>query len=257
MLFENGSGHNNSGYASANVSTRIKTFCSDISSLTVAYWNENLSIMIKPLVNISPDGIRQYDNNRKAITAIPLTRAIALCKGIEEIIIPELKANSQNAKSVSVRMEKSRYIVAVEYKPNKDGVMSIFVTIYTQFELDSNKAVPGSSFTYEFQKSLIEVDYNPETGESVYLSVESEFEFFYQKLKAIVEAVGPTGAHGAEYNSAVSSGGNSGYFRNNSSYNNAMNNQNTFENPFTNSSSSSNNEPAALTTTNSSNFLLD
>ena len=228
-MFGASAGNNNSN--SKNVNTKIRTFYSDTASLSMFYWNDNISLKISPMTGVDANGVRQYDFNRRANTALSQDKCMALALKVDEVIIPainEVRNTGKLAKPVStgtiVGLKKSA--VMVEYKPDSTnaGKPSVYLTVYGNLS-DDNKAASDSTYTYKFAKVTVIDGYNPETGASDKTEeIEGEFIFFMNKIRTAYDALG-TAAHSSANNSPFSSN----------------NNQSSgFNNSFTSSSSSNN-----------------
>ena len=199
-----------------NLTTKICTFFGDLSSFVIAYWNENLSVKINPCVGQTAEGIRQYDYNRRIVSAIPAHKCIALAKGIEEKILPLLNSHETPTEAVSVMIPvgKNNYIIGVEYIPNTNienpvSPADLYFSIYMSGA--DGKVDEGNIARYRFNKINVYMNYNIETGtpaESV--QYESEFLFFYQKLSTMATVFG-TAPHGIHYESLYKRHMNGGF----------------------------------------------
>ena len=193
-------GNNNTN--ERNTNTKIKSFFGELSSLQLTYWNENISIKINPLTGVNADGIRQYDYNRRASTALTQEKCIAIADGIKKKILPliESKVVPEKPVSVGVSVGTKGSAICVEYKKDDKEIPSAFLTIYTNIGADG-KAPQDGIFTYKFAKTTVSEDYDPETGESTDVTVEAEFLFFYEKIKNISDVIG-TAAHSVNNDAA-------------------------------------------------------
>ena len=234
-------GYNNTN--TKNVTTRIRTYYSDISSLQLSHWNENISIRINPLKEITPEGIRTYDYTRKASTALTADKSLALSKEIEEKILPKIKEYKETGifngpvnAGVSVGNKGSAIFISYE-KDDKD-IPYVFITIYMNIDPEKNIAPADSKFSYKFAKVTVIENYNPETGEGTEVQIDGEFLFFYEKIKNIVDTFGsiPHSINNENaYKAEVSTRSNNKNFSNNNgqqNYNAPVNNFNDNEFPF-------------------------
>lgn len=189
-----------------NITTRVKTLFGDISSFQIAYWNENLSVKINPLLGVTPDGIRQYDYNRRCITAINPDKCTALAEAINDKIMPLLNNKEIPTEPISlmVQVGKSGFVVGVEYVPNAEtGTADLYFVMVPG-------AAPGMEpevIKYKFSKMDVMVNYNTSTGESEStITYEAEFLYFYDKLKRVTTIIGGA-AHSVNYESAFKKNG--------------------------------------------------
>lgn len=185
-------GNNNRNEVSVN--TRIRTFYSDISCLQLSYWNENMSIKINPLQSVTAEGIRQYDFNRRANTALTSDKAIALQTEIEKKLLPEIEKVKQTGKleapvNVGLPVGNKGSAIFFEYKNDEKEEPSVYLTIYTNIGQD-NVAPKDGVYSYKFNKVKLIDNYDPENGTGTDSYVESEFLFVYNKLKTIADVFG-------------------------------------------------------------------
>ena len=91
--------NNNSSFnRQRSITTNYQTFFGNDSKLTLAGWNDRLSIKIAPTKGMNPDGLRMYASDISEIltTAFSKEAAISLLEGIAAKIIPALE-NKENA----------------------------------------------------------------------------------------------------------------------------------------------------------------
>lgn len=221
-MFGTNSGNNNND---VNVNTKIRTFFGEISCLQMTYWNDKISIKINPLQSVNADGIRQYDFNRRANTALSGDKCIALREKIVEKILPEMekvkKGNSlEKPVNVGVSVGTNGSGIFIEYKNNDKGKPSAFLTVFTSVGQD-NKANPEGTFSYKFEQIPVIENYNSDTGEGSISYIESEFLFFFDKIKNIADVSGSS-AHSNNLENAYKSNRKQGSSYSN--YNNPSNN---------------------------------
>ena len=190
-MFGNQSGswnqNNNQARDGVNVNTKVRTFYSDISCLQLSYWNENLSVRIAPVNGVGTDGVRQYNYNMRAATAITVDKAIALKKKIDEVIMPAIEKVKETKDleapvNVGMSVGNKGSALFVEFRKNDEGVPTLYLKIYTNIDAESNKAPTDGVFSYPFAKTTMITGYDAETGAATTDTVESEFEFFVEKL---------------------------------------------------------------------------
>ena len=218
-------GYNNNN--ERNINTKIKSFFGEISCLQLSYWNENISIKINPLQGVNSEGIRQYDYNRRANTALRCDKCLALKSKIDEKILPEIQKVKESGTlekpvNTGISVGDKGSAVFVEYKADDNGVPHVYLTVYTNIGAD-NKAPKDGIYSYKFAKVNMIDDYDPENGTGVENYVDAEFLFFYDKLKSVADVCG-NAAHSVNTDKAYKpSDGNSqnGKFSN---YNNGNNN---------------------------------
>ena len=210
-----------------SVNTRIRTFYSNLSMLQLSYWNENLSIKLHPVTGTSADGLRQYDYNNKTTTAITPDKALALTSLIEKKIFPIRKEYEDKGKfsgpcNVGITIPSKNIAICVEYKEdaNNSNTPTFYLNVYTQVGEDG-KAAKETTKTYQFAKIPVIIGYDPETGNIAETKmVDSEFDFFFEKLKSVADIAG-TAAHSVSvenaWKSIIQNRSSNGNFGHNSS----------------------------------------
>ena len=228
MNFGNNSYTNNQ--ETRNVNTKIRTFYSDLSSIQLSYWNESISIKINPIINVTPEGQRQYDFSRRISTAISTMNCIALREKMEKTIIPAIKKVAdgeeldEEIKNIGVIMETSHNGLYFDYKKDAEGKPAVYMTLYTNVDQGTNVAPKETTYTYKFNKAVVNEGYNDETGEiEKQTEIEAEFLFVYDKIRNIAELAGSV-AHAMRTERS---------YKNNNQHNNqtftvANNNNNSF-----------------------------
>lgn len=232
-LFGNRSNQVNNGI---NVNTTIKTFFGDLSSLNIGAWNSQLSIKITPCTGLDANGMRNYDQNRRANTALTPENAKALKEGIDEIIKPVLlklkngeDVNLPINAAVSMGSNDKKNALAVEVKiDEKTGKPGVFLILYQMLGMD-NTADPQNIFSYKFGEKSYVSNYDYRTGSvGGEHMIDSEFEVFYDILSKVADIL-PIAAHGVKYVNTLSvkftpnttagnSYGNNNYGGNNSNF---------------------------------------
>lgn len=224
-MFGRQSNQNNNG---VNINTTFKVFFSDLSSLTIGAWNQQLSIRLIPCVGHDTNGLRQYDQNRRANTALYPEKAVILKKAIDKYIVPLIEkldaGEPVEPKSVSVSLgsNEKKNVLSIEVKADENGKFGVYLTLYQSIK-DDNSADPANVYTYLFGNGTYVVDYDFRTGKyNDETEVESEWDVFYSLLSKCDEVL-PVAAHGTRYVNALSSkftanqGNNGGYRNNNES----------------------------------------
>lgn len=229
-MFGRQSNQNNNG---VNINTTFKVFFSDLSSLTVGAWNQQLSIRLIPCIGHDTNGLRQYDQNRRANTALYPEKAATLKKGIDKYILPLVEkldnGETVEPKSVSVSLGSNdkKNVLAVEVKADENGKMGIYLTLYQSIN-ENNSADIQNTYTYLFGHGSYVTDYDFRTGTfEKETEVESEWDVFYALLSKCDEVL-PVSAHGARYVNALSSKFTPS--QNNGGYRNNQDNQLPFDN---------------------------
>lgn len=191
-----GFGGNQNNNNTPNITTRIRTMYGDTACMQLSYWNENFSIRINPMIGLNEQGIRQYDYNRRGSTALTPDKCVALATKIKELILPEIEKVKTTNKlekpvntGVSVGNKGSSFFV--EYKIDDKGVPSLYATLYTNIGQD-NVAPKDGVYSYKFTKTITVDNYDPESGTGTESINESEFMFFYEKLKGTIDITGTT-----------------------------------------------------------------
>lgn len=224
-------GNNNMNTKSIN--TKIRTMYSDLSCLQLSYWNENVSIKINPLKDKTPDGLRTYDYNRRANTALTVDKCLTLTKNIEERIFPEIeKVRSggilEKRISTGVMVGSHGSAIFIEYNYDENNIPSVYFTVYTNIDPTTFKAPAEGVFRYKFSKVTSLDSYNPETGEKIESIIEAEFLFLYNVLKNVAMTFGLT-AHSInvdnDYRASIANRTNNrtGNFNSQGSYQNTSN----------------------------------
>lgn len=194
-----------------NVNTTFKTFFGDLSSLNIGAWNGQLSIKIIPCTGVDASGIRQYDNNRRANTALTPEKANVLKSGIDTIIKPTLEKieNGEDVQlpinvAVSMGSNDKKNVLAVEIKLDDKGKPSVYLTLFQMIGMD-NSADPQNIFSYKFGEHTYVFDYDYHNGNcGGEKMVGSEFKTFYDILNNVVDIL-PISAHGVKYVNTLSS----------------------------------------------------
>ena len=200
-----GNNYNNKNN-STDITTRIRTFYSDLSALVVNYWNDRISIKLHPVQSINSDGVRQYDYTKKISTALMQDKCIALTKKVDELLFPameKVKAGEKLEKPVNtgVIVGSKNSGVFIEYKNDDKDIPSFFLTIYTNIGQDK-KAPKDGVYSYKFSKVDIIENYDPDNGTGKDDYVEAEFMFFYEKLKNISGVISDA-AHSIDYKNST------------------------------------------------------
>ena len=207
-MFGRNSNQNNGG---SNVNTTFKMMFSDLSSLNIGGWNQQLSLKIVPSTGVDANGMRQYDQNRRASTALYPEKAIALAKGIKEVLIPAMEKvkagedlEAPLAVSVSMGSNEKKNVLSVEYKKDEQGIPHFYLTLCQMLRPD-NTVDPQNVYSYKFGTAAYVVGYNQVTGAyDKEEKVESEFDVFYQILGRATDIL-PIAAHGVRYSNSIGS----------------------------------------------------
>ena len=221
--------NNNQSNNGVNVSTTFKTFFSDLSSMTLGAWNGQISIRFTPCTGTDASGMRQYDQNRRANTALYPEKAITLKAGIDDVIIPalnKLKAGEEvelpTSVSVTMGSNDKKNVLSVELNKDSNGKIRVYLRLYQMVKAD-NTVDPQNIFSYVFGENTYITNYDYRNGQyGGEHEVKSEWEVFYEILEKVTEIL-PISAHGTRYlnqlSSRFSSGGNSGNNSGNLSFN--------------------------------------
>lgn len=221
--------NNNQSNNGVNVNTAFKTFFSDLSSMTLGAWNGQISIRFTPCTGTDASGMRQYDQNRRANTALYPEKAITLKAGIDDVIIPalnKLKAGEEvelpTSVSVTMGSNDKKNVLSVELNKDSNGKIRVYLRLYQMVKAD-NTVDPQNIFSYVFGENTYITNYDYRNGQyGGEHEVKSEWEVFYEILEKVTEIL-PISAHGTRYlnqlSSRFSSGGNSGNNSGNLSFN--------------------------------------
>lgn len=208
--------NNKSAFQEVNVNTKIMSFSSDESLVTLTAWNDRkVQISFAPFVTRNADGVRQYerDNNRIGKFVLTADNAIPLVEAIETQIIPALNQGVSNSVAVYTETKNGgkKYLCV-----DTDGktVMLTFI--------DENGAQVYHTFgTREY---INKFSHDTKTGENVVVNKSLiEFKNFISTIPAInmskyhIEKYGK--ALGAIAQSKNNNGGGFGFGRNNSNNN--------------------------------------
>ena len=185
-----GYNNNNNQFQDKMITSTIRMFFGEISCFKLRYWNDNLSIQIHPLMMISEEGIKKYDMNKKGVTALTPDKCFALKAGIDRTILPKIKEVKETGKldgpvnvAVTTKGKEISNKIVVEYKNDENGIPFVYLHLYLRVPNVTGIAQEGNTYTYKFNKAEVEENYNPEDGSSIKYTEETEFEFFYEKIK--------------------------------------------------------------------------
>ena len=164
---------NNQNNSTMNVNTRIKNYTSDMSSMTVSFWNQNFSITISPAIGVDGNGIMQYDQNRQGKTALTLEACEALVEEFVKVIKPvyegvvlhgETCPESMNV-TIETGRDPKRNIIGIEMTAPTDGssVPDLYFVLYGLVDAN-NISSPANTFKHKFAKKAVHVGFNPNTG---------------------------------------------------------------------------------------------
>ena len=190
-----------------NVTTKIRTFYGNISCLQLSYWNENISIKINPLKMVSPEGIREYDYDAKAISAITGDKATALAELATKEILPVMEkvksgeiTSLENSINIGVSVGTKGGHIYLIYKNDENGIPYAYLTLYTTSTPDG-KPDENNSYSYKFEKIQVTVT----NGENSKTEIsESEFLFVLNKFANLNNICGDV-AHAENVNNAFQS----------------------------------------------------
>jgi len=185
-MFANNNTTNYNNNKIDNVNTNIKTFFGDTASLQLSYWSDKISIKINPIQNVSSEGLRQYDYNKRIQTALTVENTTALANAIGKYILPRLDANNQdNGKEISVSVKGQKILTTFSYK-KENGTDNVYLTL-TPVNTDGSYDTTNA-YTYKFNTNTIVIDAitNEPKTETSY----SELLFVYNKFKNFVNVLG-------------------------------------------------------------------
>ena len=232
-------GYNNAGYQNGNqnqvsVSTTLHTLYSDVSSLRIGAWNDQLSLRFNPIIpTVEGYSGRRYDYQNGKITAVRLDGVEALKRSIDEKIMPvieQMESGVMPTEPVSVSVKytgkNGTNILSIEIRKDGNGDnYGVFLVFYGSVS-ENLQANDGNTGIYKFGTHTMVVNYNPIDGSIAGETlVESEFRLFYHVLEKIIE-ITPFGYHGQKYSNAfkqMSSNGFQNGYQNGFQQNNAGN----------------------------------
>lgn len=223
---------NNNNTNDRGVNTKIRTWFGELSCLQLSYWNDKIAVKINPLSSVSNDGLRQYDYTRRANTALTAEKCLALYKKLKKKILPIIEGEESfdgNPINVGVTTNNNGTALFVEYKNDENGVPYVYLTVYTNIGTD-NKAPEDGTYKYKFEKTEVIENYDSINGTATTSKVDSEFIFFYEKLKNVADVYG-TSAHSVNVNNSFKPSAP----KNN--YNNTNNSSNNYSAPVSDFSS--------------------
>ena len=201
IMFFGGNSNNNSNEVSTN--TTVNSFYSNLSQLTIGAWNDKINVRFNPSIGKDGNGLAQYDRDKKLSTAIAQANAVSLIKMIDDKIIPVISSEEKEEISVSISMgnNTSKNVLTVSYKPDEDGVYSVFLTLCKGVS-DQGIADESNTISYKFNKTETMVNYKPETGSGESYSVEGEFILFCDILRNHTDIL-PLTAHSIRHSDAI------------------------------------------------------
>lgn len=218
----------NSGSNSLNVNTRVFTFLSDTSMLTVGYWDKSISIKLNPASGKDANNFTVYDRDKKISTAIVAEKSMALLEGINNHITPAIRKVAAGGVldkplSVSIEMANKTGRLAITYANDENGVPSVYLIIYKN---GNETGRYSDEYGFKFNKTALSYNFDASTGRSDIVNSEAEFTLFTEILKTSVNILGEV-PHSMRYNTEFTSrysrpsGNNTGSFGSMPTYSNS------------------------------------
>lgn len=228
-----GRNYGNQSSGDINVNTTIRMSFCELSQLKIGAWNNQISVQIRPSVGTNEKGFREYDQKRKGQTSITQDNANTLLTGIKEYLLPafeKIKVGDAELKdfrskpedetepvSVSISMGggENKNALALQIELDDNGKPCFFMHMYLMLR-NNNTVDPMNTFDYKFNQKEFAKNFNPNSGDTQVIVVESDFNNFVTLLENQINLL-PLAQHGTKYDNAV----NAKYRQANNNNNNA------------------------------------
>lgn len=163
----------------------------DPSTMIIGYWNDMVTFKIHPaLPKEKQTQENVYDYEHALNTALTLDKAQVLLEGmkyVEKAIVEEKKY------SIGVKIGNSS-VLLISTGVKETGSVRPYLGLYKDLDADTEQA--GQGIRYEFNKSDVLIDYDPESGKTEEKnSVPSELLVFKRILAAAIDALGNANVH--------------------------------------------------------------
>lgn len=174
--------------------------------LSVAYWNQQISLKLAPCIGVNGDGLRNYSDDKSQIimTALAADNVYALKDAYAKHLKPAIESGTPASISVTIGTAPSRKIITIGF----DGT-----TYYLTATVNVDESGQGTgSLTYRFKTTDAIIDYDINYSINDKTATPSEFQRFWAAIDgyAAITAAVP---HAIRYSEAVraSYAGNSGF----------------------------------------------
>lgn len=163
-----GNGNNGGSRNDVNVNSTLTTLFSDQSSLTIGFWNDQLSLRwLNPIGQPDANGHTKYDKEHPVMTSLSFSKMVSLRTQFKEVLEEKIKNGEDpdpdgkdNVAVTFTTKSGEPGAVMIEYLTDEKGVPSTYLT--------HSKIVMGQAQTtrFKFNKNTICVGYDPETHTS-------------------------------------------------------------------------------------------
>lgn len=199
-----------------NVNTQYFQDFSDTGKIVVSGWNDKVSIRFTRASGVNADGLTMYNDQDYLATALTKDAVKALIDGIDNTIIPAVKAGDMNT-SVAIQTasnENGSTVIEILVASNSKDQLAVF--------LNGHKYVsngPVDTYVHEFRQKSYLKDFNPMTNEGARVDVQTKFMQFVDILRKSLDPIAVT-VHGEKYRAKMAEAYNSNRGGNNSNYGN-------------------------------------
>lgn len=179
--------NNNSSYnRQRSITTNYQSFFGNDSKLTLAGWNDRLSVKIAPTKGMNPDGLRMYASDLSEILATALSKeaAISLLEGIIAKIIPALENKENASVGVIAGVNENQKVVQIELLDN-----IIKLKVNTKLN-EEGQCGEDSIYVYTFNTRDYSDGYNCSEGFINKQPVQAEFRLFCKILEEFSSSSG-------------------------------------------------------------------
>lgn len=179
--------NNNSSFnRQRSITTNYQTFFGNDSKLTLAGWNDRLSIKIAPTKGMNPDGLRMYASDISEIltTAFSKEAAISLLEGIAAKIIPALENKENASVGIITGVNENQKVVQIELIDN-----TIKLKVNTKLN-EEGQCGEDSIYAYTFTARDYSDGYSCSEGFINRQSVQAEFKLFCKILEEFSSSSG-------------------------------------------------------------------
>lgn len=167
-----------------NVNSRLKTFMSDDMMGKLGMWNDKLSIRLYRCTGVDGNGLRSYDKNTTAITAMNIDACASLLSLIDNKLIPEMNSSLEPVE-YGVDVSNGLSYIGVRAVPNpEDNTPDMHLIVVTNIN-ESGAAQEATQHDLKFTKRRGKKGYNPTTGSYDVEIVNGDFDNFVNILREV------------------------------------------------------------------------
>ena len=149
-----------------------------------------LSISLTPVAGVNDNGKYNYAEEKRASTAIKLSKIKTLMTGINEFILPAIEKvrNGESVEGTNVGVEINKNALFIEYKKDEtDNKYKVSLVLYINITPDNTCS---TYVKYNFNQNTLITNYNNESGTGSTGEVESEFLLFVDILNHMIDSMG-------------------------------------------------------------------